>query len=349
MASAKDASGQRKMEFGLADGSVRDRRVQLGRVVSDLRLDSDAAMLLLLVFDQTAVGTGTAWAAADELVLGHALGPKCSQTKFYKSRRAMTEAGILSVVKDRAEGTLRRHYKIDWEGVYAVRGLPLPDHLRAADSCGVFSPRENSPRENSRGENSPREKTGGENHNMSRAHTPARARLSSCLLVLCNVVDDKTFRQGVLGKARDIHRDIHAHRPDTKLDAETRRFVASVAVIASAAGGPWAEWIDYAVAITKRAKAASPGAYLRGTLRRSLVEFAGVCANDEEASATMGQLLSAARPLAKGAIRTDVGKTAVQHEPRKTSTTKTPAADRLPRGSGREMVLESFRLAEVSK
>ena len=307
MAGAKDAIGQQVMEFGLADGSTRDRRVQLGRVVSDLRLDSDAAMLVLLVFDQTSAGTGQAWAAADELVLGHALGPKCSRGKYYKIRRALAEAGILSVVNDRAEGTLRRHYKIDWAGVYAVRGLPLPDRLRVVDSRGENSSRENSPHENSHGENSYREnshgeKNDGQNHNTSGrvpARPDARARLSSCLVFLSNVdVDDKVIQE-IRSKSQEIYREIFAHRPKARLDAETRRFIATVAAIAAVAGRQWAEWIDYAVAVTKRKKADIPGAYLRRTLRYSLIEFAGVCTTDEEAAAAMGQLLTTARPLAK--------------------------------------------------
>lgn len=361
MAGAKDASEQRKMEFGLADGSVRDRRVQLGRVVSDLRLTSDAAMLLLLVFDQTANGIGPAWAASDELVLGHALGPKCAKTGLYKTRRALTEAGILSVTKDKAEGTLRRHFKIDWASVYAVRGLPLPDRLRAVDSCDDFShseisPCENSHRENSYYENSQCENNDGQNHNMSGRVRPcpdAGARLSSCLVFLSSVVvDDKTIRQDVQNKAREIHRNIFSHRPGAKLDDETRQLVAEVAAVAATIGGQWAEWIDYAVAVTKRKRANTPGAYLRRTLRFSLVEFAGLCDDDDAAAATMGRLLSAARPLARAFILADVRKPAAlrgTHGPPSTPAASEPKSEQLPPGSGREMLKEAFAKTEIHK
>ena len=51
--------------------------------------------------------------------------------------------------------------------------------------------------------------------------------------------------------------------------------------------------------IASKAKANQPAAYLRNTLRNALVEFAGLCQSEAEAAAMMGQLLSAARPLAR--------------------------------------------------
>ena len=125
--------------------------------------------------------------------------------------------------------------------------------------------------------------------------------MASCLVFLSSVdVDDKTLRQNIARKANEVKNAIFADHPHAKLDSETRRFVATIAAIAVALGAEWAEWIDYAVAVTANTRNKKiPGAYLRNTLRKSLVEFAGICDTDSEAAAAMGKLLAAARPLAK--------------------------------------------------
>jgi len=121
--------------------------------------------------------------------------------------------------------------------------------------------------------------------------------LSSCLVVLSSTTTDKTAE--IRQKANDLQQTIFAAWPGKKLDAESRRFIACVAAIAVVLGGEWAEWIDYAAGATGKAKPREPGAYLRSTLRQSLVEFAGICASDAEAATTLGGLLRAARPLAR--------------------------------------------------
>lgn len=313
MAAGRIPDGQKTLPFALADGSARDRRVQLARAVHDLRLDSDAKLLALLVYDMTAEGIGEAWTVPDEVVMGHALGPECGKTHFYETHRALAEAGILSVITDRAEGNLRRRYKVFWEGVYAVRGLPLPDNLREPGDedfrTANDSPGENSPRENSRGENSPRENPAGECQSAPDAHarTHAQARLSSCLVFLSNVdVDDMTLRQDIARKACEILAAIFAEKPGAKLDRDTSRFAAEVAAVAVVAGDEWSAWIDYAVAVTANKKGKhTPGSYLRNTMRQSLIEFAGVCKTEIEAAAIQGSLLAAVRPIARAVLASE--------------------------------------------
>lgn len=133
---------QLTLGFGLADGSARDRRIQLARAIRDLRLrrwESDAVLLGLLVYDQTGDGLGPAWDAQDSVVLGHALGPSCARSKFYEIIRALKRDGLLQIEKvdGGAAGDVRRSYRVDWASVYAVRGLPLPERLRGTHDAPV--------------------------------------------------------------------------------------------------------------------------------------------------------------------------------------------------------------------
>ena len=140
MAGERNPQEQQTLGFGMADGSARDRRIQLARAIRDLRLDSwesDAILLGLLVYDQTQDGVGGDWEACDGIILGHACGPTCKRSKFYDILRALTEAGILSVEKVKDGDGLRRRYRVLWTGVYTVRGLPLPEHLRATSDSST--------------------------------------------------------------------------------------------------------------------------------------------------------------------------------------------------------------------
>jgi hypothetical protein len=321
MADERIQTAQQTLPFALADGSARDRRVQLARAIRDLRLDAYAKLLALLVFDMTGEGIGEPWSATDETVLGHALGPECERTKFYRLLRALTDAGILTVDKAKADNELSRRYSIQWEGVYAARGLPLPSQLGADPAISATRKIRITEIRNAEIRNTDEFSRKIRNTDFSEPETrniSAHARLSSCLLVLSYVVVDDDKRQGeIRAKANEILHALYATQPTltladqtmeqhsplshkgAKVDDQTRQFLARVAAIAVALGGEWAEWIDYAVAITRRAKPKHPGAYLRNTLRNALVEFAGLCDNDEEAGAAMGKLLAAARPLVK--------------------------------------------------
>ncbi len=324
----RDNANQGHLPFALADGSARDRRRQLAMAVADARLDSDAKLIALLIYDQTGEGIGRPWATTPATLHRHVLGPCCQRDKFYRTLRALTDAGIISVERtDRARGgagTLppqfidradlmdsrdRRHYAIDWEGVYALRSLPLPESLAGFVRQGLSVIKtvrntESVIRTNPECLSVIRTNTMGGSVPYAapdaRTHAPARARLSSCLVFLSSVVDvdDKTFRQNLRARANATPPALFAHLPMAKLDAETRRFIACIAAIALA-GEEWAEWIDYAVGAAARARPDRPGAYLRGTLRRALVEFSGLADTLEEADAAMGRLLTAARPVAR--------------------------------------------------
>lgn len=314
------ATQQQTLAFGIADGSARARRVQLAMAVRDLRLGrktGDAKDLALLVFDQTGDGLGDAWGASDELILGHAFGPECGGTTLYAIRRALTEAGILSVETTRAEdGELRRRYAVRWEGVYRVRGWQLPAECRgpAENSAGGRNSRgENSRGENSHCENSHCENSRGENSRCeirpakkpadSAPYIPAGAgagaRLSSLVFLSSVDVDDIDRQEEIRARAEEIRRAIFAHRPYAKLDTESRRFIATAAAIAASLGGQWSEWIDFAVEVTRKKQADVPCSYLRNTMRNALIEFAGLCNSQEEAGTVMGKLLAAARPIAR--------------------------------------------------
>jgi hypothetical protein len=262
---------------------------------------------VLLVYDQTAEGLGDAWEASDELLLGHALAPEFGRTKLYETRRALAEAGILSADKYKSEDGLSRRYRIDWEGVYAVRGLPLPERLAAIghQAADTVAQKIRDPENPQCGQSGIRKIRNADDFSriirdadFSTRSISARARLSSsCLLVVD--VDDKGQQEAIRAKANEVRSRIFAHRPGAKLDSETRRFLVSVAVLAIGLDERWAGWIDYALAATAQARASKPAAYLRNTLRQSLIEFAGLCDTQDEAAATMGKLLMAARPMAK--------------------------------------------------
>ena len=309
MAQERSPLQQVSLPFALADGSARDRRIQLARAVRDLRLgawESDAVLLALLVYDQTSDGVGMEWEACDGVVMGHACGPSCQRSKFYDIRGALTSAGILSVVKVKDGGDgLRRRYGICWSGVYAVRGLPLPDGLRRDQGASAKPAVQDADFQDADFQDADFQDadfSGGESRSIpapARPGAPAGARLSSCLVVLSSVdVDDKTL-QKIECKAAELYKAVFHHRIGTRLDTEDRRFIATVAALAVVSGGQWTEWIDYAAAVCKRVSPPRPVGHFRGVLWRSLMEFAGVCKSEEEARAAFGQLLAAARPLAR--------------------------------------------------
>ncbi len=99
----------------------------------------------------------------------------------------------------------------------------------------------------------------------------ARVRLSSCLVFLSSsTTQGEGIRGEVLARAEEIYQAIFSHRPGTKLDLETRKFILTVAAAAVLLAGEFpefCEWIAYSVSATARAKAERPGAHLQVTLR----------------------------------------------------------------------------------
>ena len=180
---------------------------------------------------------------------------------------------------------------------------------------------------------------------------PACARVSS---LLSSPVDDDMTAQWpqILQAAHAARKDIFGHRPRAALDFDGKCFLATACAVAELLtqrdpSREWSGWLTYSIAVTARAKVESPIRYLRSTLRNNLVEYLGLCNTPDDAKATLGQILAAVRPSVKRLLATRrAGESPATppeagHFPGNAVAADAPAAaDRLPKGSMREIARE---------
>jgi len=119
--------------------------IQLYRSVDVLGIDgpikNTAQAMLRLVYDSTHEGLGQPWRPEKgwRSILAAPGGPSCKRSKLFELIADLRDAGLLRVVPqvdqfNRAAGDA---YQIDWPGVYAVRGLPLPERLARVTPASI--------------------------------------------------------------------------------------------------------------------------------------------------------------------------------------------------------------------
>jgi hypothetical protein len=264
---------QAKFDFPSADRQAVERLIQLGRALRDTGdNDADMCLLMRLVFDQTLMGIGPPWIPNGDLnlFLGHAWGPRCRRDKFYRMVNRLQQEGILLRQESfNQAGRVGFAYRVNWHGVYFLRGLPLPEYLLSRAI----------------GESSFRTKQSSDQTGVSSFTTAegpihsapliGTARNLSSVLSTDDVDVDSKFSWK---KAVNCFNEAKAklfRSPFAKLSNWDHEFLLCCVVLSMKKFGR--EWFQFAVDETARRTNCKKLAYLRGTLANRLDEFLDIC------------------------------------------------------------------------
>jgi hypothetical protein len=306
---------QQDLAFGLAEASAADRLTQLGRALRDITADDTECMLVRLIYDQTAQGIGPAWSPAGGVraLLGHSWGPRCGESKLYDIRARLRAAEVIEIERgyDDSGRRIGSSYRINWAGVYAIRGLPLPHALRIGGSAtrtpdSATRTPDSATRTPDSATRTPDSATRSPADHYT---TRGRARADSTLTDLTDLTSTSTSVVENWPKIRDLARwtyeEANAHRRFAPLDALTRDLYLAFALLASTVMPR--EWLERVAMLAKRKKADNPPGFLKRVLENDLLERYAMCNSREEAAVLMGRMLAAARPIVEDLRREKAG------------------------------------------
>ena len=257
-----------------SEAAERCRWQQLGFACERLG-DADLLLLMALVYKNTRQGLGAAWEPEKgwRTLLADPWGPRCKRSKVLRLIADARDAGILRVVASEQFGSpAGSAYQIDWPGVYALRGLPLPELLRSSSS----GPRESRRDHQSDWLTDPSTpvdtpstpvdtlQVAPKENGSQRAPTRAfdlKTRLEE---------EEFIFKSSHSTAADALVRAIYRHRGGCpSLSRRSRVFLLSVVVLGERLGPPW---LEAAVEATAERRADTPPAFLFTCLENGIAE-----------------------------------------------------------------------------